>query len=1006
MMPGGKRWQAKVFWHLAAAAAAICATAGATTTTLLLSNLTDDTGAALLPKRTKVVSVEQSTSGVLITLSKEAVDRPWRPRDVMNLVANLRAELSAPATSSVVVRVGTRQLDEYVPPYYREVRRPRSGPSPLAKAAAAPLRQESQPAGVPNFTCGLAGKHIVVWPSHGLYFDKESGRWQWQRPRMFTTVEDRLTMSVVNDYLIPMLERAGATVISCRERDYQTHEVIVDDGDGHDGPMGRFKCAGFVRSRRSGFANGKAPYPENVNPHTLGTTHEWSGGKGEAFARWIPKIPDSGDYAVYVSYAAELSRSSRARYRVKYDGGTKDIFVNQQMGGNMWVYLGTFHFVAGQNEEKGSVELVASEGEAGTLSADAVKFGGGMGSVVREGKPSGYPRYLEAAKYWLQYCGVDSALVYAFGKHAGNDYTEDYISRPEYVNYLVGAPCGPNQNRSAEGKHVPVDVALALHTDASISTGTVGTLAIYRLADETKSEFFPDGRDRMLCRDLADLVQTQLVEDLRAQFCSTWNRRELADRDYAEARRPNVPCVLIEALSHQNYDDIKFALDPQFRKAWARALYKGILRFIATEYGYEPKIAPLPPRLLGARVDNGQVQLEWEAMSDPLEPSAVPEGYVIYRRVADSGFDAGTYVGNKTVASLPLASADPSAVETFCVAAVNPGGISEPSDAFSVCAGRGKRALVVHNFDRLGPPALVASQGQAPNSLGGNSWEGVARSYDRGVADGWNSPLVGDQFDFDRSHAWVGDDSPYTNDHPGHGASYGDLETRVEFGRAKDLAYRHATALAELGYGVDTISAVACGQLSPETVAQRYAVVDFLHGEQRATLPPPSHEPGRAAADRMTVRYEVWTKSLRDWTKALTKHNLSIVVTGAYAITDAVLGANASAESRAFVKDVLRCKWTSEKASVTNNIRTTRDAYEAHLSAGLGEDSVYAVESPGGVAPAHKSGNTLFRYSDSGVGAAVVDRIGNARIAVAAFPLECVTTSEGRREVLRELLKD
>lgn len=1005
-MPDRKRLRMKIVRQLAFAGAAVWTTWAGAVPPIVLSNITDTSGNALLPKRTKVVSVEEFTSGVLVTLSKEAGERPWRPQDVASFLANVRTQLSTPATSEVAVRIGSRRLEDHVPPYFRETKLPRCGPSSVAKSAAAPLRQESLPPGIPAFTSGLAGKHIVVWPSHGLYFDKESGRWQWQRPRMFTTVEDRLTMSVVNDYLIPMLERAGATVISCRERDYQTQEVIVDDGDGLNGPGGAFECAGFTPSRRPGFANGKAPYREGVNPHSLGTTHEFAGEKGEAFARWTPKIPETGDYAVYVSYAADASRSAKAHYRVKYDGGMKDVFINQQMGGNMWVYLGTFHFAAGQNGGNGSVELVASQDEKGTLSADAVKFGGGMGNVLREQNPSGYPRYLEAAKYWLQYCGADPALVYAFGKHAGNDYTEDYISRPEYVNYLVGAPCGPNQNRAAEGKHIPVDVALALHTDASISTSTVGTLAIYRLADESKSEFFPDGRDRMLNRDLADLVQTQIVEDVRSQFCSTWNRRELADRDYAEARRPNVPCVLIEALSHQNYDDIKFALDPQFRKVWARALYKGILRFLATEYGYEPKVAPLAPRLLAARVENGQVQLEWEVVSDPIEPSAVPEGYVVYRRVGESGFDAGTYVGNTNVATLPLISSNPSAVETFCVAAVNAGGISEPSDAFSVCVGHGKRALVVHNFDRISPPALVASQGPTPNSLGGSSWEGVVRSLDRGVAEGWNSPLVGDQFDYDRSHAWVGDDSPYTNDHPGHGASYGDLETRVEFGRTKDLAYRHATALAELGYGVDTINASACSRLSAEMVAQRYAVVDMLHGEQRTTLPPPPHNPAGAVADRMTARYEVWAKPLREWFSALTKHNLTIVVSGAYVVTDPVLGAHASAETRSFAKDFLRCKWTCEKASLTNNIRATRHTYEAHFSTGLGEDGVYAVESPGGIAPAHKSGKTVLRYSDSGVGAAVVDRAGNARVAVAAFPLECVTTPQARRQILEELLKD
>lgn len=992
---------------VASALALICSAtlADALQTPIPLASITAADGSPLLPKRTKVVKTDALSTAALIELSKEAADRPWRPDDILLLLEGLRKAANVPQTSQVIVRVGSRLIDEYVPPYFRPERKPRSGASQAPPRAMAPLRDVPMPSGAPSPVQGLAGKHIVVWASHGLYYDRASGRWTWQRPRMFTTVEDRLTMSVVNDYLIPMLERAGATVISCRERDYQLHEVIVDDGDQTSGPNGVFECSGFVPSNAAGFANGKAPYAEGVNPHTLGRTHETRGTAPAAFARWIPRFPQDGDYAVYVSYSADAQRSPRAHYRVHYWGGVKDVYVNQQIAGNMWVYLGTFRFQAGQAAERGSVELLAEGSAPGSLSADAVKFGGGMGNVTRDGRPSGYPRFLEAARYWFQYAGVDPALVYAFGKHAGEDYTEDYVGRPEFVNYLVGAPRGPNTNRNAPGKGVPVDVAFALHTDATISTGTIGTLAIYRLADESKSEFFPDGRDRMLNRDLADLVQTQIVEDIRAKFCSTWNRRDLADRDYAEARRPNVPCVLIEALSHQNYDDIKFALDPSFRQTWARAIYKGILRFLATEYGYQPVVAPLAPRMVAARLDGGQVRLEWEPTPDPLEPTASPTGYIVYRKVGAGGFDSGTYVGNTTVANLPLTASNPAAVESFCVSAVNAGGESAPSDAYSVTAGTGKRALIVHGFDRIAPPAFVASQGPAPNTLGGTTFEGVSRSLDQGVAEIWNSPLVGDQFDFDRTHAWVGEDSPYTNDHPGHGASYGDLETTCEVGRTPDLALRHAEAFAALGYGVDTINAKDCVKLPVADTAKRYAVIDLLFGEQRTTLPPPAHDPKGAVADRMGPRFEVWPSALRQWVRDLTTQQVNILVSGSYVATDAVIGALASSDTKSFVRDVLRCKWTAERASRTNDVRSVLSSLQLHVSKDLGEDGVYGVEAAGGVAPAQKGGKIVLRYAATGVGAAVTDRVGQARMIVVAFPFECVVGAEARRALLDELLR-
>ena len=74
------------------------------------------------------------------------------------------------------------------------------------------------------------------------------------------------------------------------------------------------------------------------------------------------------------------------------------------------------------------------------------------------------PRYQEGARYFLQYAGMPDTLVYilnkakvdysnrgkdaaAFAKReAGkDDYKDDYQSRGEWVNYLMGAPNGPRQ---------------------------------------------------------------------------------------------------------------------------------------------------------------------------------------------------------------------------------------------------------------------------------------------------------------------------------------------------------------------------------------------------------------------------------------------------------------------------------------------------------------------------------------------------------------------------------
>jgi hypothetical protein len=90
---------------------------------------------------------------------------------------------------------------------------------PLVTALSKPFKAEK----------GLRNKHIALWQSHGFYFEQKLNRWEWQRARIFQTVEDLYTQSYVLPFLVPMLENAGANVLLPRERDTQTLEVIVDN---------------------------------------------------------------------------------------------------------------------------------------------------------------------------------------------------------------------------------------------------------------------------------------------------------------------------------------------------------------------------------------------------------------------------------------------------------------------------------------------------------------------------------------------------------------------------------------------------------------------------------------------------------------------------------------------------------------------------------------------------------------------------------------------------------
>ena len=98
-----------------------------------------------------------------------------------------------------------------------------------------------------------------------------------------------------------------------------------------------------------------------------------------------------------------------------------------------------------------------------------------MGNIERGGAVSGYPRCLEGARYYAQWAGAP-ASVYN-GRLGQNDYADDINARPNMSNWLGGGSCFAP---SIEGKKVPIELALAVHSDAGFDQGggLVGSLAI------------------------------------------------------------------------------------------------------------------------------------------------------------------------------------------------------------------------------------------------------------------------------------------------------------------------------------------------------------------------------------------------------------------------------------------------------------------------------------------------------------------------------------------------
>ena len=96
------------------------------------------------------------------------------------------------------------------------------------------------------------------------------------------------------------------------------------------------------------------------------------------------------------------------------------------MGGGTWVYLGTFDFGKGCTSDN-RIIVTNKSSHKGVVTTDAVRLGGGMGNVARQGSTSGMPRCLEGSRYYAQWAGAPDSVYLA--KQGEDDYKEDIYAR-------------------------------------------------------------------------------------------------------------------------------------------------------------------------------------------------------------------------------------------------------------------------------------------------------------------------------------------------------------------------------------------------------------------------------------------------------------------------------------------------------------------------------------------------------------------------------------------------
>ena len=615
------------------------------------------------------------------------------------------------------------------------------------------------------------------------------------------------------------------------------------------------------------------------------------------------------------------------------------------------------------------------------MTADAVKIGGGMGNIEREGLLSGYPRFTEGSRYWLQWAGAPDS-VYSM-RQGEDDYTDDYVSRPRWVNWLAG---GSAALPKREGLNVPIDLSLAFHTDAGLTKNDdiIGTLLIYKSVVDGR-DTYANGASRYLAAELADLIQSQIVDDVRAICAPEWSRRGKWNSSYAEARVPEVPAVLLELLSHQNFSDMRYGLDPRFRFTVSRAIYKGMLKFLCSQRGSKCVVQPLPVSNMSVKLsETDSATIEWQPVADPLEPTATPHSYMVYTRIDGAGWDNGQLVTEPSYQTM----LQKGHIYSWKVAAVNDGGCSFDSEILSAGLAEEPRrdvgtVLVVNGFDRVSAPAdfdVTLDDGM--------QLAGFRDDYDHGVPYLRDISYIGQQKEFRRSVPWMDDDAS------GFGDSYADQEDRVIAGNTFDYPYIHGKALLALGCNFTSCSneSVEDGQVD----MSHYPMVDLILGKQCQT---------KMGSDKN------FPLEFKTFSSVMQQKGGRFFTSGAYVGTDLwdnplVLPTDSD---KKFAQEVLKFKWRANQAAKSGGIKQVRSEFAPAGGNFNYSDTLnaqcYIVESPDAIEPACSEAHTVFRYAQNNLSAAVGYKGEKYSTFIMGVPFEAITGEQKRQGLMQTILQ-
>ncbi|WP_172181226.1 golvesin C-terminal-like domain-containing protein [Palleniella intestinalis] len=517
--------------------------------------------------------------------------------------------------------------------------------------------------------------------------------------------------------------------------------------------------------------------------------------------------------------------------------------------------------------------------------------------------------------------------------------------------------------------HVPLDLQLAIHSDAGWLrdfTTHYGTLTICTTNFNNKET--ADGRPRSVSKNFATELLRSVSNDLNKAF-GKWVVREVWDKNYSETRLPAQPSAILETMSHENFPDLKCGHDPNFKFVLSRAIYKTILRWLCERDGRQAVVQPLTPQnFSAATLEGDELTLKWSAQTDSLEPSAVPDSYVLYTGTDKTGYDNG-HIIKGTEHKIRLS---PNTLYRFRLTAANSGGESFPTEELvALYSPEAKETVMIVNaFHRLSSPAVVET----------DSICGFDLDADVGLSLGKTPAWIGHQQVFDKTQAGKGTGLGFTNN---------DLLGRFTAGNDFNYAFAHAEAVRNAGkYNVVSLSSNCFSQ---QTDITGVSVLDILFGNEK--------DDGYSL-----LTYKTFTPQMREGIEAFIERGGGLFLSGSYIASDMQ-----EEEEQAWLADNLHIMYggtdcdslpfrKSEPMDIVSGngmqMSVFRHVNDKHY-ASVASDILFSTDS--------LSDQKYLAYASGSQASVTYD--GDAyRVFALGFPFECVKDAANRNLLMKKIL--